>query len=86
MPPSVDVDTTIHVHAHQQHEDAEREKKTDQHEYDREINVGINFLHNHVNYGMEQLFQFVLHIVALHHLQALLNDLLSHHFFGRGVG
>ena len=29
---------------------------------------------------MEQLFQFALYIVPLHDLQALVNDLLSHHF------
>jgi hypothetical protein len=30
---------------------------------------------------MEQLFQFALHVIALHHLQALVNDLLPHHHF-----
>jgi hypothetical protein len=30
---------------------------------------------------MEQLFQFALNVVALHHLQALVNDLISHHFY-----
>jgi hypothetical protein len=32
--------------AHQQHEDAQSQQKTDEHENDREIYVGINLLHD----------------------------------------
>jgi hypothetical protein len=42
--------------AQQQDKDAKREQKTYDDENDREINVGVNLLHDYVYHGMKQLF------------------------------
>jgi hypothetical protein len=62
-----------------QHKNAESEQKTYHDKHNREINVGVNLLHDHVYHGMKHLFQLFFHVVALHGLQTLFNDFLSEH-------